>query len=79
MSASRHDRHPLGVPAAELSDAELERELAITHERRHETFLRGTAHALSTHTRRMFELELEYLARFPDRVSDDAQKLSGER
>jgi hypothetical protein len=65
-----------GVPAADLSDADLERELEVAHERRHDTFLRGTAHALSTHTRRMFELELEYLIRFPNRVREDAEKLA---
>ena len=67
----------LGIPAGELSDEDLERELEVAHERRHETFLRGTAHALATHTRRMFELELEYLGRFPDRVREDEQKLLG--
>jgi hypothetical protein len=41
----------------------------------HETFLNGTGHALPTHTRRMFELELEPLRRFPDRVREDALKL----
>ena len=68
----------MGVPAGDLSDGDLERELAHTHEQRHDTFLNGTGHALSTHTRRMFELELEYLRRFPDRVRDDSTKLSPE-
>jgi hypothetical protein len=66
----------LGIPADELDDDDLTRELAHTHRQRHDTFLNGTAHALSTHTRRMFELELEYLRRFPDRVRDDGGKLS---
>jgi Family of unknown function (DUF6158) len=65
----------LGIPPGDLSDEDLERELRHTHEQRHDTFLHGTSHALSTHTRRMFELELEYLHRFPDRVREDAGKL----
>jgi hypothetical protein len=56
---------------------DLERELEHAHAQRHDTFLNGTGHALSTHTRRMFELELEYLRRIPDRVREDAQKLEG--
>lgn len=65
----------LGVPADELSDDDLERELAHAHAMRHETFLYGTQHALATHTRRTFELELEYLRRFPERVVQDVEKL----
>jgi hypothetical protein len=65
----------LGIPADELSDDDLERELAYAHAKRHDTFLHGTQHALATHTRRTFELELEYLQRFPTRVREDAEKL----
>jgi hypothetical protein len=60
-----------GIPAAQLSDAELERDLAHLHETRHETFLNGTEDALDAHTRRMTEVETEYLRRFPDRVVPD--------
>ena len=67
-----------GIPAEELTDEDLERELAHTHEMRHDTFLDGTGHALGTHTRRMFELEREYLRRFPDRVTESAEKLAVE-
>jgi Family of unknown function (DUF6158) len=67
-----------GVPADELPDDDLERELAYTHQQRHDTFLEGTGHALATHTRRMFELEREYLRRFPDRVQEAAEKLATE-
>jgi len=67
----------LGVPPGELSDDDLERELAVTHAKRHDTFLNGTHQALSTHTRRMYELELEYLHRFPGRVREDPEKLEG--
>jgi hypothetical protein len=64
-----------GIPAAELSDADLERELAHAHRKRHDTFVDGTANALATHTRRTAELEQEYLRRFPERVVEDAEKL----
>jgi hypothetical protein len=67
----------LGVPAEQLSDEDLTRELKHTHAKRNDTFISGSAHALATHTRRMHELELEYLRRFPDRVTEDAEKLSG--
>jgi len=65
----------LGIPPGDLSDEDLERELAHTHGQRHDTFLNGTEHALTTHTRRMNELEREYLRRFPNRVREDAEKL----
>jgi hypothetical protein len=64
----------LGVPAGDLTDQDLERELAHAHEHRHDTFLHGSSHVLATHTRRMFELELEYLRRFPDRVREDRRQ-----
>lgn len=67
----------MGIPADQLSDEDLERELAYAHSKRHDTFLYGTQHALATHTRRTFELELEYLLRFPQRVTDDAEKVDG--
>jgi hypothetical protein len=60
-----------GVPAMQLSDAQLERDLAHLHATRHETFLHGTESALEAHTRRMKEVEAEYLRRFPDRVMPD--------
>lgn len=58
-----------GVPAAELTDDDLARELAHLHETRHDTFLDGSQDALRTHTERMLELEAEYLRRFPDRAA----------
>ena len=54
-----------GIPAHELDDSTLERELEHLHETRHETFLNGTADALQVHTERMLELEQEYARRFP--------------
>jgi Family of unknown function (DUF6158) len=56
-----------GIPASQLSDDDLERELTHLHKTRHDTFLQGTEDALETHTSRMLELEQEYLRRFPDR------------
>lgn len=61
-----------GVPAQELEDSALERELEHLHETRHETFLNGSGDALEAHTERMLELEQEYARRFPQRTSPDA-------
>jgi Family of unknown function (DUF6158) len=58
----------LGVPAHELSDAELERQGVQAHATRHWVFLHGTAEQFRTHTRRMLELENEYLRRHPQRT-----------
>jgi hypothetical protein len=57
-----------GVPAGELSDAELERQGVQAHATRHWVFLHGTAGQFGTHTRRMLELEQEYLRRHPQRT-----------
>jgi hypothetical protein len=58
----------MGVPARELSDAELERQGLQAHATRHWVFLHGTAGQFRTHTRRMLELEEEYLRRHPHRT-----------
>jgi hypothetical protein len=68
-----------GVDAAQLSDEDLDRELAHLHETRHETFLHGTGDALDNHTQRMFALEEEFLRRFPDRVVPDPQRVRATR
>lgn len=57
-----------GVPARELSDEELERQGIQAHATRHWVFLHGTAEQFRTHTRRMLELEQEYLRRHPQRT-----------
>jgi hypothetical protein len=57
-----------GVPARELSDAELERQGVQAHATRHWVFLHGTAEQFRTHTQRMLELEQEYLRRHPQRT-----------
>ncbi len=64
-----------GVPAAELSDDDLEREVIHLHETRHETFLHGSEDALENHTERMLALEEEYLRRFPDRTAPDPMRV----
>ncbi|MBL7498450.1 hypothetical protein I6A84_22245 [Frankia sp. CNm7] len=56
---------PTGVPAHQLSDDDVRRELDRLHATRHDTVLHGSQDALETHTRRMLELEAEYLTRFP--------------
>jgi Family of unknown function (DUF6158) len=58
----------LGVPARDLSDAELERQGVQAHASRHWVFLHGTAEQFRTHTHRMLELEQEYLRRHPQRT-----------
>ncbi len=57
-----------GVPARELSDAELERQGLHAHATRHWVFLHGTSEQFRTHTQRMLELEQEYLRRHPQRT-----------
>jgi uncharacterized protein DUF6158 len=71
--------HHSGVPAGELSEEDLLRELAQVHETRHETFLHGSADALLHHTGRSAELEDEYLRRHPEREIDPERLRSGAR
>ena len=68
-----------GVPAEQLSDANLERELEHLHETRHDTFLHGSEDALHFHTVRTQELEEDYLRRNPDRVIDARRTRHGSR
>lgn len=68
-----------GVPADQLSDEALERELKHLHETRHDTFLHGSEDALHFHTLRTQELELDYLRRNPDRVIDARRTRHGSR
>lgn len=57
-----------GVPAAELTDAELARQGTQAHATRNWVFLHGTAEQFRRHTERMLELEQEYLRRYPKRT-----------
>ena len=68
-----------GVPAEQLSDEALERELRHLHETRHDTFLHGSDDALHFHTLRTSELEQDYLRRNPDRVPDARRTRHGSR
>jgi hypothetical protein len=63
-----------GIPATELSDEDLERELRHAHEKRHDIFIDGTVDQLRNHTARTAELERGYLQRFPVRVKDAEAK-----
>jgi hypothetical protein len=57
-----------GMPAAQLSDDDLERQGRQAHATRHWVFLHGTAEQFQRHTERMLELEQEYLHRHPKRT-----------
>ena len=70
---------PAGVPAAELDDTDLLRELGQLHETRNDTFLHGSDDALQHHSTRMTELEAEYLRRHPERQIDPERLRSGAR
>jgi hypothetical protein len=62
-----------GVPAGELSDDDLIRELEQLHRTRHETFLHAPTQALQHHSERTARLELEYLRRHPERDIDESR------
>lgn len=57
-----------GRPAADLTDEELETQGKQLHDSRNWVFLHGTAAQFETHTKRMLELEQEYLRRHPKRT-----------
>ena len=52
-----------GIPAADLGDDDLERELRHLHEKRHDILVDGTADQLRNHSARARELERAYLQR----------------
>jgi hypothetical protein len=62
------DDDVMGVPAAELSDEELESQGTQAHATRNWVFLHGSAEQFARHTSRMLELEREYLRRHPKRT-----------
>jgi hypothetical protein len=66
--------HPDGVPPAELSEADLDRELTHLYETRRATLHNGSEDALDAHTKRMLALEDEFLRRFPDQAAPDPQR-----
>ena len=67
------------VPPITLSDPDLLRELGTLHRTRHETLRHGSDHAWARHSQRTEEVELEYLARFPDREVDPERGRAGVR
>jgi hypothetical protein len=67
-----------GVPAAELTDAELEAQGTAAHATRNWVFLHGTSDQFRHHTERMLELEQEYLRRFPKRTWQGSGQESAE-
>ncbi|MDQ1714918.1 MAG: hypothetical protein QOG52_2722 [Frankiaceae bacterium] len=70
----------VGIRATELSDEDLLREVTHLHETRHDTFLGGSAAAMTNHTDRMLELESEFARRHPESVaSDDRRQREGSR
>jgi hypothetical protein len=69
----------MGVPPAELSDADLCRELQHLHTTRDDTFRHGSPQALAHHDERTALLEDEYLRRFPDREVDPLRLREGAR
>jgi len=68
-----------GVPATDLDDPTLLRELASLHRTRHETLLHASPQALLRHSERTTELEMEYLRRHPERDIDPERLRSGAR
>jgi hypothetical protein len=70
---------PSGIPAAELDESELLRELEHLHATRTDTLRHGSADALDRHTSRTAELESDYLRRFPQREVDPQRLRSGAR
>lgn len=60
----------MGIDPAELTDADLLRELRSLHRTRLDTLRHGPDAALDHHLRRTAELETEYLTRHPGREID---------
>lgn len=68
------------VSSTELTDDDLRRELEHLHNTRHDALLGASESAFETHTRRMLELEKEFLVRFPrDAAPDPARTRAGAR
>jgi hypothetical protein len=63
-----------GIAPEQLADNDLRREVVRLHETRHETMLHGSEDAFETHTRRMLELESEFIRRFPAESAPDPQR-----
>jgi Family of unknown function (DUF6158) len=66
-----------GIPARDLSDDDLMRELGSIHRTRHMTLRHGSDQSLLHHSIRMAELEAEYLRRVPEREVDPRRLADG--
>lgn len=71
--------HDGGPSAQKLEEGRLLKELEAIHRTRHETLLHGSDDALVTHTKRMNELEHEYVRRHPQRAQTASRTRSGAR
>ncbi|MFI8344686.1 DUF6158 family protein [Streptomyces sp. NPDC085639] len=71
--------HDGGPAARKLEEGRLLKELEAIHRTRHETLLHGSDDALVTHTKRMNELEHEYVRRHPGRAQTPGRTRSGAR
>jgi hypothetical protein len=65
---------PEGIPAEQLEDDDLRRELHHLYETREDTFFNGTGDAFEMHTARMLELEQEYARRKPQETKAEAAR-----
>jgi hypothetical protein len=70
---------PRGVPADQLSEEDLLREIESLARTRQGTLRHGSDSALAEHDRRTAELETEYLRRFPGREIDPRRLREGAR
>ncbi|WP_203914856.1 DUF6158 family protein [Rhizocola hellebori] len=68
-----------GIPASQLSEDDLFRELSEMYRTRFDALRHGSDQALATHTQRMMELENDYLRRFPQRDIDPGRMREGAR
>jgi Family of unknown function (DUF6158) len=69
----------MGVDPAELSDDDLMRELGHLYQTRMDALRHAADQALDEHTRRMTQLENEYLTRHPEREVDPERLRAGAR
>jgi hypothetical protein len=67
--------HPPAM--ADISDEDLNRELAHLYEKRHDILRSGSAEAWANHRERTDQLEAEYLRRFSRGVTEADAKLAG--
>ncbi|MQY04237.1 DUF6158 family protein [Actinomadura macrotermitis] len=69
----------VGVEPSELGEDDLFRELASLYDTRMDALRHASDQAFAEHTRRMSQLETEYLRRFPEREIDPERMRDGAR